>query len=250
MAFAERIGPADRREPPVSRRVTIANRGGVRPLRKRRRGPSPLRPHLLHELVAVGIDLLRTREEIAPHLGRRRQRWQRPAERLDHEPAVVLDLFQRGERLVPADHAGAGGAAIVLADVDVGEVARHRLDASAWRLLLDVCMKAVVHRLQRLMADALRRDRALACARRQEVALESFEVCDAELQLVRGRELGRLARTPGAVQPSRPRSGRPRKRRRSQSDRGRTGSRRRGGRSSRWPTDAGRRPSCGCRRRG
>ena len=60
-------------------------------------------------------------------LRRRGQVGQGPAERLDDHPAVVADFRRARERLVPVDVAGAGRAAVVLADVDVDEAARRSI---------------------------------------------------------------------------------------------------------------------------
>jgi hypothetical protein len=43
------------------------------------------------------------------------------AEGFDHEPAVVVDCLESVEVFAPADEAFAGGAAVVLADVDNAE---------------------------------------------------------------------------------------------------------------------------------
>src|SRR5262249_27521382 len=54
--------------------------------------PAVRRPLLLHEPQSLRVDLLRRRDQVAPPPCRRRKRRQRPAERLDRQPAVVARL--------------------------------------------------------------------------------------------------------------------------------------------------------------
>src|SRR5689334_18082912 len=50
--------------------------------------PSRRRPLLLDELDALGVHVVRAGEQVSPHAGGGGQIGQRPAERLDHQPAV------------------------------------------------------------------------------------------------------------------------------------------------------------------
>src|SRR6185503_4949533 len=79
------------------------------------------------------IDFLGRWEEIAPHPRRRGKLGKATAERLDRQPVVVAQRPERRDRLADARLPLARGAAVVLADVDVAELARgprraHRRD--------------------------------------------------------------------------------------------------------------------------
>jgi len=58
-------------------------------------------------------------KKIAPDPSRGSQVGKRPAESFDHEPSIIIDLFERGESGFPVDLTGTGSSPIVLADVDV-----------------------------------------------------------------------------------------------------------------------------------
>src|SRR5439155_3738588 len=108
--------------------------------------PAPLlSPFFFDEAQSLGIDLLRAGEEVAPNARRGRQRGEGPAERFNDQPAVVLHFFEGLESFIPVDHARAGSAAIVLADVDVDKVAGKVFDRGSRPLLLDVGVEGVVH---------------------------------------------------------------------------------------------------------
>src|SRR5260370_1857817 len=92
-------------------------RFGLRSIRSSTR--SVLLPVLLHETEPLRVDLLRAGEQVAPDAGGGRPRRQGPAKRLDHQPAVVVDLAQRLEGLRPVDVAGARRGPGVLSGVRV-----------------------------------------------------------------------------------------------------------------------------------
>src|SRR6185369_16867466 len=103
--------------------------------------PSCLRPAVADDGEAFLVDLLRIREEVAPDLGRRRELDQASAKRLDGQPAVVLNGFQRLERRGEIDMAAPRRAAVVLRDMDVVNRLRMLGDGADRVLLLDVAME-------------------------------------------------------------------------------------------------------------
>src|SRR5262245_54688150 len=103
-------------------------------------------PAALDEGDALGVDVLGAGKEIAPDSRGGGEVRQSAAEGLDREPAVVLHLLEGLERCIPVDLTGPWRAAIVLADMHVGEDRRDRADGGCRVLFLDVGMKAVIHR--------------------------------------------------------------------------------------------------------
>ena len=73
--------------------------------------------------MALGVNFFRAGEEIAPHAGRGGEFGQGLAESLDGQPAVIAKAFQLGDRLADLRMATPRRAAIILADVDVIDVA-------------------------------------------------------------------------------------------------------------------------------
>src|SRR5713226_7185847 len=97
----------------VSARGSRSTRGTLGP--GRILGLSGLEPELAsNERRAVARDLLGAFEHAPPDLRCACELGQRVAERLDHDPAVIVDLSDRVERLAPGDLARAGRRAVVL----------------------------------------------------------------------------------------------------------------------------------------
>jgi hypothetical protein len=126
--------------------------------------------------MAVGVNVLWRGEEIAPHAGRGGKLGQGLAEGLDGQPAVIANAFQRGDGLADLGMAASRRAAIVLADVDVVDVALgpsggERGDGI---LLLDIGVEGIVKDAEAGLAQPVEVGAGLL-AGVEQVAFEAVE---------------------------------------------------------------------------
>src|SRR6266508_1363173 len=107
-----------------------------------------LLPHPPNERPALLVHLFAAREKVPPHPRRRRQLRQRPPERLDRQPPVVIRLPQRLEVLRPWHVPGPRRPTVVFAHVIVNHLPRHLAIRPRRVLLLDVGVERVEHHPQ------------------------------------------------------------------------------------------------------
>src|SRR5690606_31566511 len=95
---------------------------------------------------SLGVDFLRAGEEIAPDAGGGGQFGYGAAEGLDRQPAVVAKFLENADRLADLRMAAPWRAAVILRDVDVGEIARSVQCAQRGNrvLFLDMRVEGVV----------------------------------------------------------------------------------------------------------
>src|SRR6476661_2054862 len=134
-----------------------------------------LRHVLLHELQAVGGEVLFVGEHFSPDAGCAGDFGEGGAEGFDHQPAVVADFRQRPEGLVPVDVAFAGGGAVVFGDVDVLDALAAGTNGLGDLLLLNVGVERVVVELEEGVVDLIDELRG-GSGVVDEVVLESVEV--------------------------------------------------------------------------
>src|SRR5260370_2742892 len=116
---------------------------------------SGLRPLLTQEIMAELIDLVRVREKVSPHAGRRGHAGKQASERLAYVPTLVSAVLQRLESRRPGNVALAWRAARVLRCVHMFDRPQIWRDHANRILLLDVGVEGVIEHALILLPRAL-----------------------------------------------------------------------------------------------